>query len=169
MVLRKSQMKSGKRLGLSVFLCLSTVMIIIAIARSLGYIPDGASTKATWQYLWLYLEASIAIIMASITAFSAFVLTKDYEPPGRKKNNRTPLLYSFREHLFRKKAWRNRLEWEERDGEHLPHVPSATLTGMRTFIHHQGRYTDVTESTQSTPHYFFGRKESIPSTAVSSV
>lgn len=162
-------MKSGKRLGLSVFLCLSIVMIIIAIARSLGYIPHGASTKATWQYLWLYLEASIAIIMASITAFSAFVLTKDYKSPDKKKKNQSPPLYSFREHLFRKKAWRNRLEWEERDGEHLPHVPSATLTGMHTFIHRQGRSTDVTETMQSTPNYFFGRRGSIPSTAVSSV
>lgn len=162
-------MKSCKRLGLSVFLCLSTVMIIIAIARSFGYLPHGASTKATWQYLLLYLEASIAIIMASFTAFSAFVLTKDYKAPDKKKKEQSPLLYSIREHLLRKKVWRNRLEWEERDGEHLPHVPSATLTGIYTFIHHQGRSTDAAETMQSTPHYFCGRKKSTASSAVSSV
>lgn len=161
-------MEPCKRLGLCVFLCLSMVMIIIAIARSLGYLPQGASTKATWQYLLLYLEASIAIIMASITAFSAFVLTKDYKAPKQKKEDQSPP-YPFSEGLLHKKAWRNRLEWEERDGEHLPHVPSATLTGMHTFIHRQGRSTEATETMQSTRHYFFGRKESTASTEVSSV
>lgn len=161
-------MKSFKRLGVYVFLCLSTVMIVIAIARSLGYLPQGSTTKATWQYLWLYLEASIAIIMASITAFSAFVLAKDSKAPNQKKKNQS-LPYSFSEGLIQKKAWRSRFEWEERDGEHLPHVPSATLTGMHTFIHLQGRSTEATETMQLTPHYFFGRKESTASTAVSSV
>lgn len=143
-------------------------MIIIAIARSLGYLPQGASTKATWQYLWLYLEASIAIIMASITAFSALVLTKDSKVPNQKRKNQGPPC-PLSEGLLQKKAWRNILEWEEKDGEHLPHLPSATLTGMNTFIHRQGRSTEATETVQSAPHYFFGQKESTASTAVSSV
>lgn len=161
-------MNPCKRLGLCVFLCLSMVMITIAITRSLGYLPQGALIKVTWQYLWLYLEASIAIIMASITAFSAFLLTKDYKAPKQKERDQRPP-YPFSEGLLQKKAWRNRLEWEERDGEHLPHVPSATLTGMHTFIHQQGCSTEATETVQSTPDYFFERKESTASTAVSSV
>ena len=160
-------MKSCKRLGLYVFLCLSTVMIIIAVARSLGYLPQCSTTKATWQYLWLYLEASIAIIMASITTFSAFVLTKDNKAPNQNKNNQSPP-YWFSDGLLQKKAWRNSLEWEDRDGEHLPHVPSATLTGIHTFIYRQGRSTEATETMQPTHHYFFGRKESTASTAASS-
>lgn len=80
--------------------------------------------------------------MASITTFSAFVLTKDNNTPKQKKNKQSPP-YSFSEGLLQKKAWRNRLEWEDRDGDHLPHVPSATLTGMHTFIHWQGRSTET--------------------------
>lgn len=121
----------SRKLGLGAFLCLSVTMALIALVRVGGYRIQG-KIDATWQLFWQYIEACIAIIMGSATAFrTLFVGGNSRKAPDKK------LSYSVRQRLMRKTPPKD--DCEDTNGRHLPTVPSATLSGLRTFVHHQGR------------------------------
>ena len=66
-------MHLSQKIGIGVFLCLSVCMIMIAGIR-LSRIYPGGTTINSWQFLWLEIEACIAVFMVSLTAFrSVFV------------------------------------------------------------------------------------------------
>lgn len=133
LVLNKTQMKLSRKVGLGIFLCLSVVMALIALVRIGGYRIQG-KIDTTWQVFWQYIEACIAIIMGSATAFRTLFVGEDSRKTAEKKP------YSFRLHLFRPDdPTGERSDWEGTNGRHLPIVPLATLSGLRTFIHRHGR------------------------------
>lgn len=127
-------MKLSRKVGLGIFLCLSVVMALIALVRIGGYRIQG-KIDITWQVFWQYIEACIAIIMGSATAFrTLFVGENSRQTPEKKPS------YSFRLHLLRRNdSTGERSDWEGANERHLPIVPSATLSGLRTFIHRHGR------------------------------
>lgn len=153
-------MKPKQKLGLGIFLCLSLVMILITIIRA-SNLPN-RNPLSTWQYMWLYLEACIATIMASITAFRTLFVQR--ASADKKQRAAAAAVVSpppsgsyyssVREKLLRKMGRWNRSGggWEEvssgeraRSGKgekDLPQVPSATMTGIRTFIYRNGRTVD---------------------------
>ena len=131
LVLNKTQMGLSRKLGLGAFLCLSVVMALIAPVRIGGYRIQH-QIDVTWQAFWQYVEACVAIIMGSATAFrTLFVGEKSRKAPKKK------LSYSIRQRLMQKSSPKQ--DWEDTNGRHLPTVPSATLSGLRTFIHRHGR------------------------------
>lgn len=164
LVLQKSQMKPKQKLGLGIFLCLSLVMILITIIRA-SNLPN-RNPLSTWQYMWLYLEACIATIMASITAFRTLFVQRNSADKKQKAAAAAAAVSppsgsyysSVREKLLRKMGRWKRLGggWEEmssgeragsdegsaKGGKDLPQVPSATMTGIRTFIYRNGRTVD---------------------------
>ena len=134
-------MKSTQKLGLGIFLCLSMVMGLIALIRMSVYRRHGNQIDVTWHVCWLFLEACVATIMASITAFRALFVRGGSKGPDAKAQNRLQF-YSFRDRVLRKLTRSDKSgSWEEMDQEQLPKIPSATLTGIRTMIHHNGRST----------------------------
>lgn len=142
LVLNKTQMKLSRKVGLGMFLCLSVVMALIALVRVVGFRIQG-KTDITWQHFWMYMEACVAIIMGSATAFRTLFLGDN----SRKTPERKPL-HSFRLRLLRRyNSTSETPNWEKTNGGHLPTVPSATLSGLRTFIHRHGR-TNVEMTTR---------------------
>lgn len=134
LVLNKTQMKLSRKVGLGMFLCLSVVMALIALVRVGGFRIQG-KTDITWQHFWMYMEACVAIIMGSATAFRTLFL----DEKSRKTPEKKPL-HSFRLRLLRRyNSTGEKSDWENANGGHLPIVPSATLSGLRTFIHRHGR------------------------------
>lgn len=131
LILRKSQMKLEQKLGIGIFLSLSVVMVAANTTRYSGYHLRGDSIDATWLICWIYLEASVAIIMASITAFRT--LFARGSPRRIKERQKAHILYPIRKRLLRN------TDWDATDREHLPKIPSATLTGINTFIYNNGR------------------------------
>lgn len=71
LILKKSHMKASDKFGVGVFLCLSVVTAVIAIIRVSVYHVRRrfGFLDVTWVFLWLYLQACIAIIIARLTAF----------------------------------------------------------------------------------------------------
>ena len=137
-ILRKSQMKLKQKLAVAVFLSLSLVTIMASITRYAGYQVRVDSIDATWMICLVYLKASIPIIMASTAAFRT-LLTRGGPDPGEiKKRHKLHNLYLIRKRFLRT------TDWEVRDREHLPKIPSATLTGMDSFIYNIGRSGDMT-------------------------
>ncbi len=145
-ILRKSQMKYTQKLGLGAFLCMSVVMVLIAIIQISGYRDHGYQLDSTWfiwRNFWVYLEACIATIMASIAAFRTIFVHKGSKKPERKINQTR--LNFIRERILRKPSG-----WEEVDREYLPKIPSATLTVSKPSTYSDGSSNETTAVMQST-------------------
>ena len=119
-------MKLRQKLGISSFLCLSTLMIIFACVRFSGT-HTHANIVQSWEYFWLEIEACVAVCMVSLCGFRSFFVAEER-----------------RARLMKARPWysstvarlRNRKKMSE--GVHkmgdLPTIPSATLSGLRTYI-----------------------------------
>ena len=103
-------------------------MVCIAFVRAAGF-RIGKAEDITWDLYWIYMEACIACIMASVTAMR----TVFSEGSSRRSKPRYDPSNTMKERMMRK--IRAKTPWVEVDGHELPNIPSATLTGMRTYIH----------------------------------
>jgi hypothetical protein len=126
-LLWKVRINMRQKLGLALFLCLSLVMVIVAIVRIAGINLRGGNVDIVWLAFWMQQECSIAVIMVSSSAFRSFfvVNTVDSPSPGYSPG-------SWKRRLLRRRPSPNRDDMESANG--LPQVPRATLTGMRTAI-----------------------------------
>lgn len=106
-------------------------MIIIAIVRISGISHKKTAVEIVWELFWLGMEAAIAVIMVSVTAFRSLLGIKAQKAREKRKQSK-PLVRYF------KKTPQN-----ESDLVQLPSIPGATLTGMRTFIHGNGSWEDL--------------------------
>lgn len=139
-------MRPSEKLGVGVFLCLSVVMAVIAIIRISAYRvrSRSGSLDVTWVFLWLYLQACIAIIMACLPAFRYLFTRRGSRALDEEKRNGSPSpaylpVRSQQRKLFRKGSVGWWSGWEEVDQNHLPKTPSAThhnSSRVRTVIYH---------------------------------
>lgn len=145
-ILRKTQMRPSEKLGVGVFLCLSVVMAVIAIIRISAYRVRGrsGSLDVTWVFLWLYLQACIAIIMACLPAFRYLFTRRGSRALDEDKRNGSPspAYVPVRSQLrkpFRKESVGWWSGWEEVGQNHLPKTPLAThhdRSRIKTEIYH---------------------------------
>ena len=114
-VLRKATFDLGRKLSIAVVLCMSLLMIAIALVRGISAAVLGTEDQA-WNSFWVQLEASVSIIAACPTAFRSLLLI-----------NRTPKDAPDKRSVFERLLKRTKPS--------LPSIPvGATLTGMRTVI-----------------------------------
>lgn len=123
-VLWHVRLRSGQKLGIAVFLSLSIFMIIIACIRIIGFTLF--DHEISWNLFWLQVEGSVAVIMVSVTAFRSVFASQRSEARDRKAR----AWYSSTVAKLR----RQKASSENYDLEDLPSIPSATMSGMRTFI-----------------------------------
>ncbi|MCJ1466210.1 hypothetical protein MMC07_004829 [Pseudocyphellaria aurata] len=129
LLLWRVQIKLQQKLALGLSLCLSIIMIITAIVQISGIHAPTDTIDVTWEIFWQLMEACIAVIMVSSTAFrSLFVAHKS----GNKSPPQKPSLGKrmLNSRILAKKRPQN----DGQDHEDLVAIPRATLTGMRTFI-----------------------------------
>ena len=144
-------MRSYQKVAIGIFLCLSIVMIILAIVRVAG-IHYGATFDNSWIYLWQQVEACAAVTMISLTAFRSVFI-----PNTRKKYS--PWQASIPKFLRRTKS----IHSEDLNLNDIS-MPSATLTGMRTFI---GRGDEANEpengieTSGQSGHWIVKKRESV--------
>ena len=75
-LLWRVRIKPSQKIGLGAFLCLSIGMILMAITRAAGFRFHGKFDD-TWVSIWQHLEACVAVMMLSLTAFrSIFAAAK---------------------------------------------------------------------------------------------
>lgn len=121
-ILWRVRIKPLQKVGLGVFLTLHVWMIIIACVRVAKLYSHGF-IDVTWLFFWQQMEASVAVVMISLTAFRSI-----FASHGLRERNARPWYAS----AVRKLRGRRMLGSDEQ--LRLPSVPSATLTGLRTFI-----------------------------------
>lgn len=85
-------MRSGQKLGISVFLSVSIFMIIIACIRILGFDPFYHAYSWRFFFFWLQVEGSVAVIMVSLTAFRSVFALQESEAREGKARPRYPRL-----------------------------------------------------------------------------
>lgn len=128
MLLWNVKIKRSQKLLLGLFLCLSICMIIVAIVRISRLPLSHESIDVQWAIFFQQVEASISVMTVSLTAVRSLLGVKAMN--SREKKER--LWYSYRRIALLKKG--HKPSESEVDGDPLPSIPSATLTGMRTFI-----------------------------------
>ncbi len=108
-----------------------------------------------WLFLWQQIEACVAVTMLSLTAFrSAFVASASARVQRESPN--TPWYSSTVEAIKRNRALRRH---DEESSQGLPQIPSATLTGLRTFIRGEQDTTTSSLSNDRTPIYEMGAEK----------
>ena len=139
-VLRKSQMKPAQKASLGIFLCLSCVMVIASITRISGLNLNGV-LDGKWQIYWRWAEGCVAGIMGSAVAFRALFVQDHNRIPDERKPAPSP---SMRQRFQQK--WKRSRESTLEEGEPagLPQIPSATLTGLRSFMRRHNRSAGAT-------------------------
>ncbi|KAI8945170.1 hypothetical protein F4801DRAFT_569290 [Xylaria longipes] len=143
-LLGRSTLRFSQKAGLGAFLCLSVVMISFALTR-VSKISSVAGIDIVWEFFWQYLETAVAVIMGSLTVVRSLLVYQSKRGHVQAPTGARPLGESYyrRRYLYRRKK---NIELESQEG--LPSVPSATMTGMRTFIRRNNR--DARFETQAT-------------------
>lgn len=104
-------------------------MIVIACIRSPSVQPgDLAVDIDIWQVFWMEVETCAAVSMVSLIAFRSFFASEASKVKGA---NIRPWYSSTVAKIRRRKQ-------QDHDLGNLPTIPSATLSGMRTFIRGRG-------------------------------
>ena len=101
-------------------------MIVITLVRSREL---SSSQDVLFQLFLFQLEGCVSVLMASVSAFRSL-----FASTGSRAARKTPkFIYSARNML---QTRRNRLLDSDSDIRRngLPSIPSATMTGLRTFI-----------------------------------
>ena len=144
-ILGRTRLRISQKISLGVFLCLSAAMIAIAGAR----FSVLHNNNLVWTYLWQYIEACVAFIMASLQTFRTLFFNAGTRIFKQQK---------FKEHLpsntrrispnmepFNMAAW----ERGEDEKNELPKIPSATFSGIRNFIDRNHRSPGYTRKMNS--------------------
>ena len=129
-LLWKVRMNMRQKLGLGSSLCLSFVMVIVAVIRISGARLPSGLPDFVWLSFWQQQECSIAVTMVSLAAFRSLFVTDASRQAMRPK-------YTSSYWKQKKMAWNRRKCWQDLDNfslGSLPVIPSATMTGLRTFI-----------------------------------
>lgn len=125
LLLWKLKISRNQKILFGIFLCLSLFMIMIAIVRISGV------KVLLWILFWLEIEATVAVIMVSITAFRSLLGMKAIR--SREKKERAGYWYR------QQRQSKEKIDSSSDSNEvQLPSIPGATLTGIRTLIRGTG-------------------------------
>lgn len=127
------QIKFSQKLALGVSLCLSIMMVILAIVRISRFRSPDATIDFTWDIFWQFAEACVAVTMVSLTAFRSLFIATQRDSKKRSYSSRKYLWGAKKCHDYEA----NEAGSQEMQG--LPKIPPPALTGMRTLI--QGERT----------------------------
>ena len=128
-LLWKVRINLRQKIGLGISLCLSFMMVIIAIIRIAGIRLENGTVDIVWLASLEQQECSIAVIMVSVSAFRSLFVANTTTNPSPKPYKSPP---HWRKRFLQKEGVSTEDSWET--GAQLPEIPSATLTGMRTII-----------------------------------
>ena len=125
-VLWTIQMRTRQKLGLGIFLCSNVLLIIVSCLTVSGLRYHGI-VDVPWSVLGLQLQTSGAVLVFSFISFRSLFTTENPKFKARdiKKWYSSPIL------SLRKTGNDALFSGDQR---HLPRIPAATLTSLRTFI-----------------------------------
>ncbi|KAF6240900.1 hypothetical protein HO173_000692 [Letharia columbiana] len=111
-----------RKLALCGILCLSVCTMIVSIIKVAGANTSTGGVDSSWVLLWYEIEAAVAIIVVSFTAFRALFVAHQalkYRTPAEDTSTSWNL-------------WRRNTKGSR--SKELPEIPSQVLGGVRTHI-----------------------------------
>ena len=112
------QISIRRKLGLWCVLCLSIFTAMTAIVKVAGGNTSHGRVDSAWAIFWVQAEASIAVIVVSVSAFRAlFVAHRASKPQSPAHGSKM------------RSIWNRRYSPNE-----SPRIPSPSFTGVRTVI-----------------------------------
>lgn len=123
------RIQARQKLIIGIFLSLNLFITIIA-AISVPGLNFHGTFDMIWLLIWQHIQACVAVIMISLTAFRSFYVSSQASRAHKKPVNKP--WYSNTVGAIRRKKALHQKDEDYIPG--LPTIPSATLTGMRTFI-----------------------------------
>ena len=105
-------------------------MIIVALIRT-SILPRAATVQdVPYELFLLQMEGCIGVLMAAVSAFRSLFASQGSRASRKKQN----ILWTAREKIWdrRKRALGSESDVEANND--LPAIPSATMTGLRSFI-----------------------------------
>jgi hypothetical protein len=147
LLLRHASLKLITKIGICSLLGLSSFMIICVVIRMAGFQTNSSKPPDTiWRLLWQLIEACVAVMMASLTAFRALLVQRERANDSHGSSESMPI-------WCRGGAWGSCFRGEEKNTEssynqrlrklgqykELPAIPLATFAGMERQIRRKGR------------------------------
>lgn len=127
-LLWKAKITLRQKFFVGFFLSLSICMILIALVRTTGVRTHGHVIDVQWMIFWNEVEATVATIMVSVTAFRQLIGLKAL----KARENKDRSWYSYHRGLpFGSSKKSLEKGWETGQP---PSIPGATPTGVRTLI-----------------------------------
>ncbi|KAL8662683.1 MAG: hypothetical protein Q9202_004467 [Teloschistes flavicans] len=96
-LLWNARIRLRQKLGIGALLCLSVVMSIIAIVKASGIRTPSDSFDILWELFWQQIEACVAVLMVSITAFRSLFTSNKPKATNKEspyRNFSKPLQHS---------------------------------------------------------------------------
>lgn len=140
------QIQTSQKLALGVSLCLSIMMIISAIVQISGIHAPSHAIDVTWEIFWQLVEACIAVIMVSLTAFRSLFVAHGAAAQNLQKRRPNS---ERRNRLDSMRFWKKRVSDDSEEMGGLPEIPRAIMTGLRTFIRGERTEGNVMRSERS--------------------
>lgn len=147
-ILWKVRLNVRQKIGLASSLCLSCVMIIVTLVRVAGMRQKSSGTvDIIWFTFWQQQESSIAVLMASVSAFRSLFVPSPANPHIQRQQRFWPSEKGRR--ILRRRPGPDLCDTQVTNG--LPQIPSATLTGMAAVIG-EGRQSEETADLEQQFH-----------------
>ncbi|KAI1738017.1 hypothetical protein F4680DRAFT_450415 [Xylaria scruposa] len=90
-ILSRSLMPTARKVSLAAMLCLSIVMIVIALIRLIGTIIDtrldGHGAAPVWVTYWTTLEGCVSVTMTSVIVIRAIFITRGVRERSRARDS----------------------------------------------------------------------------------
>ena len=131
-LLREIRVDARQKFTLGLSLCLSILMVVVTIVRVAGSKIDRGEVDILWLAFWEQQEASIAVMVISLSAFRALFVAKSMNNPPRRPLRQS--INDWRQRVERRRLGPTTNEQETQDIGMLPQVPGPTLSGMSSVI-----------------------------------
>lgn len=144
------KIKLNQKLALACSLCLTVVVVIFTVTRASGLEWQG-KLDVLWEVYFQIVAAEIGLILVAMTSFRALFVSRTARnklSPEKHTSFWAEAKLALRR-LLDPRRWRSKhpedmtrghkpgTTYVGFDGE-LPSIPGATMTGIHTFIDHQG-------------------------------
>ena len=116
--------------------------VIVAVIRVAGIRIKGTNIDVVWETFWGAVEANIAVIVVSITAFRSLLGMQDSQA-RQERQQREWYSYHQRQGLLRKKA---RGPYGTNIDKSLPDLPSVTMSGDQSVTFESGHSTQLSNN-----------------------
>ena len=151
----------SQKIGLSLFLCISLAMIIVALVRVIGAITkrssDGRGTNPTWRILFMQIEGGIVVTMSSLLVVRAFSLDRSHhvaQSSPRAAVSRAVQYLLSRLRIFKDSSRGESVKTSEDKPMRIPTLAMTrpTLSGVRTFFGGSSHMSDRAHMLDSETH-----------------